>query len=375
MNKSLSWVEGKIHNLRKERIMGILNKRIGSVFLKEESGVSEFMDKMQKLSEKADGKLKKEIDKQIKLAKYGEVGERNIAYELKNSGMDMYILHDIYLEYGDLSAQIDYMVFTRKCIYVIECKNLYGDIEIDGQGNFVRSYELYGKKIKEGFYSPVTQNERHLNVIKEVRKASKNLLLKGTFEKNFSNNYVSIICMANSKSVLNVRFAPKDIKEKVIKVDQLIKFINDNDKKSDKNQYSDKNMRETAEFFLNAAVKSKSDYSKIYEEMVELAGKNNVTNVESVNEEVSVQEEKTEINDEQETATATNGEINIEENTNEDKLPDDDMEVVNDGKKICARCGAEMVMRVAAKGKHQGEKFYGCSRYPKCRYVENVKKM
>lgn len=375
MNKSLSWVEGKIHNLRKERIMGILNKRIGSVFLKEESGVSEFMDKMHKLSEKADGKLKKEIDKQIKLAKYGEVGERNIAYELKNSGMDMYILHDIYLEYGDLSAQIDYMVFTRKCIYVIECKNLYGDIEIDGQGNFVRSYELYGKKIKEGFYSPVTQNERHLNVIKEVRKASKNLLLKGTFEKNFSNNYVSIICMANSKSVLNVRFAPKDIKEKVIKVDQLIKFINDNDKKSDKNQYSDKNMRETAEFFLNAAVKSKSDYSKIYEEMVELAGKNNVTNVESVNEEVSVQEEKTEINDEQETATATNGEINIEENTNEDKLPDDDMEVVNDGKKICARCGAEMVMRVAAKGKHQGEKFYGCSRYPKCRYVENVMKM
>ena len=88
MNKSLSWVEGKIHNLRKERIMGILNKRIGSVFLKEESGVSEFMDKMHKLSEKADGKLKKEIDKQIKLAKYGEGGERNIAYELKKSGRE-----------------------------------------------------------------------------------------------------------------------------------------------------------------------------------------------------------------------------------------------------------------------------------------------
>lgn len=43
-----------------------------------------------------------------------------------------------------------------------------------------------------------------------------------------------------------------------------------------------------------------------------------------------------------------------------------------DNKKICARCGAELVLRIAKKGEHAGEQFYGCSRFPKCRYKENI---
>lgn len=41
-------------------------------------------------------------------------------------------------------------------------------------------------------------------------------------------------------------------------------------------------------------------------------------------------------------------------------------------KKICPRCGAEIVLRTARKGEHAGEQFYGCSRYPKCRYHEYI---
>lgn len=81
----------------------------------------------------------------------------------------MYILHDLYFEYNDMQAQIDYMIFTRKRVYVIECKNLIGDIEIDSNGNFIRTYELFSKKVKEGLYSPITQNERHRLVIKNLR--------------------------------------------------------------------------------------------------------------------------------------------------------------------------------------------------------------
>lgn len=38
------------------------------------------------------------------------------------------------------------------------------------------------------------------------------------------------------------------------------------------------------------------------------------------------------------------------------------------GMQICPKCGAELVLRTAAKGVHSGEQFYGCSRFPKCRY-------
>ena len=34
---------------------------------------------------------------------------------------------------------------------------------------------------------------------------------------------------------------------------------------------------------------------------------------------------------------------------------------------ICPLCGAEMVLRTAKKGSNAGEKFYGCSAFPKCR--------
>lgn len=40
--------------------------------------------------------------------------------------------------------------------------------------------------------------------------------------------------------------------------------------------------------------------------------------------------------------------------------------------KICPRCGGKLVMRTANKGERQGKKFFGCSHYPKCRYIENL---
>ena len=38
---------------------------------------------------------------------------------------------------------------------------------------------------------------------------------------------------------------------------------------------------------------------------------------------------------------------------------------------ICPRCGKELVLRTARKGNNVGSQFYGCSGFPKCRYVKN----
>jgi restriction system protein len=35
----------------------------------------------------------------------------------------------------------------------------------------------------------------------------------------------------------------------------------------------------------------------------------------------------------------------------------------------CPRCGSEMVIRTATKGKYAGQKFRGCSKFPKCRGI------
>ena len=39
---------------------------------------------------------------------------------------------------------------------------------------------------------------------------------------------------------------------------------------------------------------------------------------------------------------------------------------------VCPRCGAPLVSREAKKGKHSGEKFLGCSNFPKCRFVSKT---
>lgn len=42
---------------------------------------------------------------------------------------------------------------------------------------------------------------------------------------------------------------------------------------------------------------------------------------------------------------------------------------INGKSKDCPKCGAELVKRVAKKGKNAGQRFWGCSNFPKCRFV------
>lgn len=251
--------------------MALFNKLDKPIFLKEESEAKYYISKLQELHSRAPEGLKGRIEKELKIATLGELGENNIAFELKNSGIPMYILHDICLETNELSAQIDYIVVTRKVIFIIECKNLIGNIEINSQGNFIRTYNFNGKFIKEGIYSPITQNERHLEVLKRIKKESKsNFISKMLFDKYFNDNYKSLVVLANPKTVLNSRYAKKEIKDKVIKADQLINYIKEVNSKSDLMSLSDKEMKEVADRLLALHKSNKLSFLKKYRELTEL---------------------------------------------------------------------------------------------------------
>ena len=38
----------------------------------------------------------------------------------------------------------------------------------------------------------------------------------------------------------------------------------------------------------------------------------------------------------------------------------------------CPWCGAQLVLRTAKKGSSAGHNFYGCSNFPKCKYIKNI---
>ena len=149
-----------------DRFMKVLTNKPttikGPLFTKKFNEGNKQIEKLEILLENVQGKSKIFIENDIKKLKYGAIGENNIYYELKHSFLPMVCLHDVRIEYKGLVAQIDFIVITTKNIYVIECKNLMGDISINSYGEFIRyKKNSYGKLIaKEGIYSPIVQNER-----------------------------------------------------------------------------------------------------------------------------------------------------------------------------------------------------------------------
>lgn len=211
-------------------------------------GSNKAVEELEQVQEYLKEHSDKDLEKKARLIQYGIDGEKNILFELKNSHFPMYVLHDVYMVDHDLSAQIDYIIITPSMVYFVECKNLIGTIMIDAMGNFTREYTYNGKRIKEGIYSPITQSQRHLDLYKSLRAKRQGTVMKFIYDKTFSNNFKSLVVLANPKSILKSRYAPKEIKDKVIKADQLIDYIKRHEQSAFRNQ---KDMIELADIFLS----------------------------------------------------------------------------------------------------------------------------
>lgn len=234
--------------------------------MKESSNTEEQIERLKNLQPYLNQYGKTLIKQDIKDLEYGMFGEKQIAFELKNSHIPMYILHDVYLEDGELSAQIDYLVFTKKICFVIECKNLFGKIEINNNGDFIRTLEFDGKQRKEGIYSPITQNQRHLELMKKIKiDSKKNQLIKFIAQKAFDSMYQSVVVLANPKTVLNVKFAKKEVKEQVIRVDQLVNYIKKVYKQSSQSTFSDEELLKWATSYLEFHKDVVKNYTVKYE--------------------------------------------------------------------------------------------------------------
>lgn len=313
--------------------MSLFDKMKEPVLFKDDSEADRQLAALQELREKAKNEFADELDEEISRVNAGILGEKTIGFELQNSHIPMYILHDLFLEYNGLTAQIDYLLITRKIIFVIECKNLFGNIEINDAGNFTRSTTYGCRTKKEGLYSPITQNRRHLELIKQIRSAEKgNFLTKALFEKYFDENYHSIVVLANPKTVLYDRYAKKEVRQQVIRADQLVEYIKKTNNDSKRELYSDKEMECIAQFFLSVHKEQKIDYTAKFREALALQ---------------NLKPLKT-------TCPQPQSPSPLEEQI------------------FCPYCSRVMVKRVAKRGVNLGKEFYGCSNYPLCHYIINI---
>lgn len=340
--------------------MSLFNRLKGPIFYKNDSDAERQLAQLEAMLEKAPEKNAKAIKREIMFVQAGIDGEKQVRFELENSHIPMFVLHDLYLEHDGLTSQIDYLIITRFHYFVIECKNLYGDIEVTENGDFIRCFSYGSFRKKEGVYSPITQNRRHMELIKQIRAEQRPALMRGSFEKNFYQNYRSVVVLSNPKTVLNIRRAKKEIRNQVIRADQLAEYIRKVDAEPGSIASSEKQMEELAKFFLDICKPNPTDYTEKFRHLL---------SEEPTTEDPATQ--KPEQEDEQ--LPLTESKQADEPTPAPEQQPDNPkQQPANPGTVLCPRCGAQMIKRQAQKGKNAGKYFYGCSNYPKCRGIVNI---
>lgn len=164
------------------------------------------------------------IKNQLKICNLELKSERVIAHELKNSNIGMYVIQDLNLVYKDIKVQIDYIVITPGFIYLIEYKNLPGNISVSERGDFYRSIDDK-KSYAEEIDSPIRQVDKHKALLKRIWSSNINNKYKEKFENAYEKSYKAIIVFTNPNTNLDLSNAPKDIRNRVLKADKLIPYI------------------------------------------------------------------------------------------------------------------------------------------------------
>ena len=231
-------------------------------FYKRESDAIQQLEILTSFYKTAPQNVKAQVEKDIKYLTYGIQGEKKVAFELENSYLPIIVLQDLHIEYEGLSIQIDYMVITKIFALIIECKNLYGNIEVSSSGEFVRHK---GYNAKEAMYSPITQNARHMDMIKKIKMDKQsNFLLRAFADKFFYSMYKSVVVLANPTSHVDTEKASKDVQNQIIRCDQLIGHIKKLLKESNMEASSDKDMFDWADSFLRLHTPNTTNYLKKY---------------------------------------------------------------------------------------------------------------
>lgn len=205
--------------------MYLLNKNNNAfierpIYLKLFNNHTNDIDIFNKLIRNEKNELKKKsMIHDLNMLKLGVLGEKKIDYELSNSRIPMLILHDLKLTYNNYKSQIDFVIILNNYLLVIESKYLNGDLEITKNGDFIRYIRNEKGFIykKECIYNPITQNLRHIDIIKDILETELSLF-------NIDKYLKPVIVLTNHKSIINDKYN-YCLNNDIIRCDKLVPYI------------------------------------------------------------------------------------------------------------------------------------------------------
>ena len=221
-----------------------------SIMYKEGNILKNRIEELNKKVKTASKEAKEFIEKDIRKYEYALKGENKVVNALMNSNIPMLILHDLNIQYKDHRVQIDFMLITRRNYYILECKNTYGNILVDNDGNFYRTY--YGKKV--GIYNPIDKLDRNIDTIKLYLNDHSTFLEKLILNKAYDNFYHGLVVLSNENTIVDTKSAPRDVKNKIVRVDKLVDYIKKIEKNSTEFSSMDDIIKESADRILSLCI-------------------------------------------------------------------------------------------------------------------------
>lgn len=263
----------------------------------------------------------------------GKYGEYLIYKKLRNFETDLgaKFLFNVYIpkENGD-TTEIDVIMICSKGIFVFESKNYSGWIfGNESQRNWTQVLPKgRGRSNKEKFFNPIMQNRGHIKHLKSL--VGEDIPMRSIIAFSERCTLKEITVTSTDVSVIN-RYS----------VAQVVTTLF--------NQYP------------NALDTEKVDsiYNILYpfSQVDELAKQQHIQNIKN---NITPQPVVT-------VAPATPEIISetVAEETEPTITPSEETPILK-----CPKCNGELVLRTAKRGENKGNSFYGCSNYPKCKYIQ-----
>ncbi|PCJ21807.1 MAG: hypothetical protein COB04_02485 [Gammaproteobacteria bacterium] len=165
-----------------------------------------------------------------RMLKAGIEQEQDVAFylrrEFKNRD-DVIVLNDLRLIHDDEVAQIDHLVVTKLGFCLIESKSIRAQVFINQQGEWSRKY---GSKLT-GIKSPIQQVELQQKLLLALLSDHVGEMLGklfGLLRKGVARRKWTSICAVSSDAVINRKYLPNDLSERVIKSEFVAGWVDKN---------------------------------------------------------------------------------------------------------------------------------------------------
>ncbi len=294
---------------------------------------------------------------------------------------------------NDKTTEIDVLMISPKGLFAFESKNYSGWIF----GSETQKYWYQtlptgrGESHKEKFYNPVMQNRNHIKHLKSLigenypihsiivfseRCTLKDIQIKDTDIKVI-NRYdiastVKYIYEQDSSDILSASDITS-LYEELFKYTQVDTSIKEKHIEAIHNQLNSSSAPSISSTLESGAVEKSinipsNETTTIAEPLptkTESVLQENSSEPEqsSETESVTVQADSSNIN----TEVFSTNLISTEPTVNPSDTPQT--------KQLkCPRCGGNLIKRTATRGANAGNQFYGCSNFPRCRYIQNITK-